>query len=58
MARQGYNLLLTRYDEKGWRDLLHDGDGALADKRDRHRLGAHAVACGAEGGVGGIETGG
>jgi hypothetical protein len=26
MARQGYDLQLTRCDEKGWRrDLLHDG---------------------------------
>jgi hypothetical protein len=23
------------------RDLLHDGDGALADERDGHRMGAH-----------------
>ena len=27
------------------RDLLHDGDGALAHERDRDRVGAHAVAC-------------
>jgi len=26
------------------RDLLHERDGALADGRDRDRLGAHAVA--------------
>jgi len=25
------------------RDLLHDGDGALADQRNRHRVGADAV---------------
>jgi hypothetical protein len=29
MARQGYDLQLTRYDEKGWRDVLHDRHGAL-----------------------------
>jgi hypothetical protein len=34
-------------------DLLHDRDGALADERDRHRMGAHAVARDAAGGVGG-----
>ena len=39
MARQGYDLQLTRYDEKGMaRDLLHERDGALADGRDRDRL--------------------
>jgi len=31
-------------------DLLHDRNGALADERDRHRVGAHAVARGAAGG--------
>ena len=25
------------------RDLLHDRDGALADERDPHRMGAHAT---------------
>jgi len=46
MARQGYDLQLTRYDEKGWRagDLLHDGHGALDHKRDRVGVGANAVA--------------
>jgi hypothetical protein len=34
-------------------DLLYDGDGALADERDGHRLGADAVARDAAGGVGG-----
>jgi len=32
-------------------------DGALADERDRHRMGAHAVARDAAGGVGGTEEG-
>jgi hypothetical protein len=54
MARQGFDLQLTRYDERGWRrDVLYDGDGALADERDGHRLGAHALARDAAGGVGG-----
>jgi hypothetical protein len=35
------------------RDVLHDRDGALADERDGHRVGAHAVARDAAGGVGG-----
>jgi hypothetical protein len=53
MARQGYDLQLTRYDEKGWRaTFLHDRDGALADERDRNRMEAHAVAGDAAGGVG------
>jgi hypothetical protein len=39
MQRQGYDLQLTQYDERGWRrDVLHERDGALADERDRHRL--------------------
>jgi hypothetical protein len=35
------------------RDVLHDRDGALAHERDRHGMGAHAVARDAAGGVGG-----
>jgi hypothetical protein len=33
----------------------HDRDGALANERDWHRVGAHAVARDAPGGVGGVE---
>ena len=40
------------------RDVLHDGDGALADERDRHRLGANALARDAAGGGGCVEEGG
>jgi len=36
-------------------DLLHDRDGALAYERDRHRVGADAVARDAAGGAGGVE---
>jgi len=39
------------------RHPLHDRDGALADRRDRHRVGADAVARDAAGGVGGAEEG-
>jgi hypothetical protein len=53
--RQGYDLQLTRYDSRLARDVLHDRDGALADERDRHRMGAHAVARDAAGGVGDVE---
>jgi hypothetical protein len=55
MARQGYDLQLTRYDERGWRATFYTtgGDGAFAHERDRHRMGADAVARDAAGGVGG-----
>jgi hypothetical protein len=47
LAHQGYDLQLTRYDEKGWRaDVLYNRDGALADERHRIRLGADAVVGG------------
>ena len=35
--------------------LLHDGDRALAYECDRHGVGAHAVACSPECGVGGAQ---
>ena len=55
MARQGYDLQLTRYDRAGLaRDVLHDRDGAFAHELDGLRLGAHAVARDAAGGVGGV----
>ena len=58
MARQGYDLQLTRYDRAGLaRDVLHNRDGALADEHDGHRMGAHAVARDAAGGVGGAGVG-
>jgi hypothetical protein len=55
---QGYDHQRTRYErEELAGDLLHDGDGALAYQRDRHRVGAHAVARDAAGGVGAEEGG-
>jgi hypothetical protein len=51
LAHQGFDLQLTRYDEKGWRDLLHD-PGAFSHEREGHRMGAHAVARDAADGVG------
>jgi len=55
MARQGYDLQLTRYDEKLACDLLHDRDGTLADHRDGTAWERTAVARDAAGGVGGAE---
>src|SRR3989449_9961923 len=43
MARQGYDLQLTRYDEKGWRAMSYTS-GKLAHERNRHRMGPHTVA--------------
>jgi hypothetical protein len=37
------------------RDVLHDGDGTLADERHGLRMGTDAVACGAGRGSGGAE---
>ena len=43
MPRQGYDLQLTQYDDRGWRATFYThGHGALADERDGHRVGAHA----------------
>ena len=51
MERQGFDLAAHPV-RRSWlaSDLLHDGHGALRDERDRHRLGAHAVARDAAGG--------
>jgi len=57
MARQGYDLQTHALRRARLaRDLLHDRGGILADERDGHRMGAHALACDAAGGVGGAET--
>lgn len=46
----------AQYDERGWRATFYnERDGVLADKRNRHRLGADAVARDAAG-VRGVET--
>jgi hypothetical protein len=56
MVRRRFDLRLTRYDKGSLaRDVLHDRDGALANERDGHGMGAHAVARDAAGGVGGVE---
>jgi hypothetical protein len=52
MHRQGSDLQLTQYDDRGRRGhVLCDRDGAQPDERDRHGMGAHAVARAAAGGV-------
>jgi hypothetical protein len=38
-------------------NVLHRADGTLADERDGHRVGKHAVARDAAGGVGGVDEG-
>jgi hypothetical protein len=54
MGRRGYDLQLTRYDEKGWRatfyttGMEHSPTSATGD-----RMGAHAVARDEARGVGG-----
>jgi hypothetical protein len=54
MAHQGYDLQLTRYDERGWRATVYtSGMEHPPTERDGHRMGAHAVARDAAGGVGG-----
>jgi hypothetical protein len=51
-SRQINDLPGGRGFGEGQGDVLHDRDGALANERDGHRLGAHAVARDAAGGVG------
>jgi len=54
MHRQGYDLQLTQYDERGWRATFYTTGMELSpQERDGHRVGAHAVACDAAIRVGG-----
>ncbi len=53
MARQGYDLQLTRYDEQGWRaTFLCEWQGTFTHECDGYGMGADAVARGAGCGVG------
>jgi hypothetical protein len=54
MARQGYDLQLTRYDEKGWRATFYTTG---MEHSPTSATGAHAVAGDAARGVGGADTG-
>ena len=56
--RQGYDLQLTQYDDRGWRATFYTtGMEHFADERHRHRVAAHAAARDAAGVVGGVEAG-
>ena len=58
MARQGYDLQLTQYDERGWRAMFYtSGMEHSPTSATGTAWGAHAVACDAAGGVGGIVRG-
>ena len=50
MARQGYDLQLTRYAEQGWRANFSHRHRALG--RLRERVGTDAMGRGAAGGLG------
>jgi hypothetical protein len=53
MHRQGDDLQLTQYDDRGWRATFYTtGMEPSPDELDRHRMGADAVARDATGGVG------
>jgi hypothetical protein len=57
MARQGFDLQLTRYDEKGWRATFYTtGMEHSPTSATGAAMGAHAVARDAAGGVGGVEA--
>jgi hypothetical protein len=57
MARQGYDLQLTRYDERGWRATFYasgiEHSPTSATGTGWERAPGHAVQ---RGGVGGVET--
>ena len=57
MARQQYDLQLTRFDQDGWSATFYPA-GALADADGGVGLGAGAVDGRAAGGVGGVEEAG
>jgi hypothetical protein len=49
MHRQGYDLQLTQYDDRGWRTTFYTTGMEHSATSDRHRVGADAVACDAAG---------
>ncbi len=62
LARPGGNITgvaveIGNRDAPGLRPPTPDRDGALAHERDRHRVGAHALARDAAGGAGGVAEG-
>jgi hypothetical protein len=58
MAHQGYDLQLTRYDERGWRATFYtSGMEHSPTSATGTRVGAHALARDTAGGVGCAATG-
>jgi hypothetical protein len=58
MAHQGYDLQLTRYDERGWRATFYtSGMEHSLTSATGTRVGAHALARDTAGGVGCAATG-
>ena len=55
MHRQGYDLQLTQYDDRGWPLSTRPGWSTLGE-RDGNGLGTDAVARDAARGVGGVEA--
>jgi hypothetical protein len=59
MRRQGFDLQLTQYGERGWRATFYtSGMEHSPTSATGTAWGAHAVASDAAGGVGGAEEGG
>ena len=57
MARQGFDLQLTRYDERGWRATFYtSGMEHSLTSATGTRVGEYTLACDAAGGVGGAEV--
>ena len=52
MHRQGYDLQLTQYDDRGWRATFYATGMSTRQRARRVPSGAHAVARDAAGGVG------
>jgi hypothetical protein len=45
MAHQGYDLQLTRYDERGWRATFYTTGMEHSPTSATAQRGTHAVAC-------------
>jgi hypothetical protein len=57
MAHQGFDLQLTRYDDRGWRATFYTTGMEHSPTSATGTGGAHAVAADAARGVGGIVRG-
>ena len=57
MHRQGFDLQLTQYDDRGWRATFYTtGMEPSPTSATSTALGAHALARDAAGGVGGVDS--